>query len=145
MAGSFRLAGMEALQAKLAQLGVTLPAVAAGALFREAERIMTNSKLRTPVEFGTLRASGNVKLPVQAGHLIGVSMGFGGPAGVGNQGETNKKAVGYAVYVHENLTAHHTVGEAKYIERPLNEARAGMDARLGADIRATVERMAGAK
>ncbi len=29
----------------------------------------------------------------------------------------------YAVYVHENMEAHHTVGEAKFLEKPAKEKR----------------------
>ena len=63
-----------------------------------------------------------------------MELGFGGPAGKGNQrGTSNKIDVGYALIVHENLTASHNVGRAKYLEIPFNQALRRMDKRL-ADI-----------
>lgn len=40
----------------------------------------------------------------------------------------------YAVPVHEILHVHHPVGQAKYLEVPLMQAVAGMDARLASDV-----------
>ena len=102
-----------------------------GALYVEAEKIMTAAKRITPVDENILRASGHVRLPEIEGDRVEVEMGFGGPAGTGN----NRKDVGYAVYVHEDLTARHTVGQAKFLEVPFNQAKAGMMARLAARIK----------
>ena len=152
--------GFEKFQSVLRGLGAAAYSFAGGALFREAERIMTAAKRRTPIETGNLRASGHVALPVVGAGGVGVMMGFGGVAGSGNHGgETNKEDVGYAVYVHENLTASHVktlskkeaarrgsatgeIGQAKFLENAVNEARRGMDARLAADVRREIERMA---
>ena len=68
---------------------------------------MTKAKKITPVDEGVLRSSGHVQLPVQRGSSVEVELGFGGPAG---SGEGQLKDVGYAVYVHEDLTAYHPVG-----------------------------------
>lgn len=106
------------------------PAVAS-ALYREAEETITDAKRITPVDEGVLRSSGHVQLPVQDGDRIVVQMGFGGPAGSGNHaGDTNQKDVGYAVYVHEDLDAHHPVGQAKFLEQPLGERRGGFADRV---------------
>jgi hypothetical protein len=44
------------------------------------------------------------------------------------EGARSRYAVGfqapYAVYVHENLQAHHSVGQAKFLEQPMRENRA---------------------
>ncbi len=152
MASTFTLTGMEPLQAKLAQLGVAMPTVAAGALYREAERIMTRSKNEfVPAHHDVLKTSGQVQLPVIAGSVVTVVMGYGGAASA------------YALAVHEHLSEHsppswvaaeaaghpvqfHPSGRGpKYLERPLNEARSGMDARLGADIAKEVARLAAVK
>jgi hypothetical protein len=110
-------------QALAAYQGDTVRA-AAGALFREGERIMTRSKRDfVPVLTGALRASGRVEPPQIAGTEITVILGYGGASAP------------YALVVHEDLQAHHTVGSAKYLEIPRNEAVAGMDARLAADLR----------
>ena len=47
-----------------------------------------------------------------------IELGFGGAA------------ASYAVYVHENLTAKHTVGQAKYLEVPFKNAQTGMSRRI---------------
>lgn len=96
---------------------------AARALYREGERIMTEAKKRTPVDTGALRASGLVLRPDVVGAVISVTMGFGGAAAP------------YALVVHENLQARHTVGQAKYLESVINEALPDLDDRLAADMR----------
>jgi hypothetical protein len=110
-------------QALAAYQGDTVRA-AAGALFREGERIMTKCKqVYVPVDFGTLRSTGRVQPPVVSGTTITVTLGFGGPAAP------------YALIVHENLEAYHRPPtQAKYLEVAINEAVAGMDARLAGDI-----------
>jgi hypothetical protein len=107
----------------LERYGVQKVARAGGALYREGERIMTAAKLRTPVDTGALRSSGLVSAPVTVGQSITVTLSFGGPA------------VPYALIVHEDLTARHVVGEAKYLEKSVREALPGLDARLAADLR----------
>lgn len=109
--------------------GATERGVASG-LFMEAEETITAAKRLTPVDEGNLRASGHVQLPEISPGKVSVEMGFGGPAGSGNRGESNPEEVGYAVRVHEDLTARHPVGQAKYLEAPLNERRSGMPRRI---------------
>lgn len=111
------------------------PVAQGRALYAEALLVMRESKRLTPVRYGFLRASGHVAAPQIEGRRIFVEMGFGGPAGVGNVGETNGRDVGYALPVHENVAAHHTVGQAKYLEAPLLAAIPGMEARLATRIR----------
>ena len=43
--------------------------------------------------------------------------------------------VDYAVYVHEDPTAHHPIGEWKFIEGPLRESRPYMAARIAENAR----------
>jgi hypothetical protein len=108
---------------------------AAGALYRESQRVITTSKAGfVPVDRGILRASGFVELPQITAHQISVTMGFGGPAGRGNQGETNDRDVGYALVVHE-VQVFHPVGQSHYLSVPLRAALIDMDDRLAADIR----------
>ena len=97
------------------------------ALYEEAEVTMTQAKRNTPVLTGAMRASGHVLPPTYSLHEVTVTLGFGGPAGSGNHaGETNKTDVGYAIVVHENLSARHIVGGAKYLERAIVEAQGRM-------------------
>lgn len=61
-------------------------------------------KPRTPVDTGALRSSLFVDGPDFTSKVIEVSLNAGGPSAP------------YAWFVHENLDAHHDVGQAKYME-----------------------------
>lgn len=79
---------------------------AQAALYQFAEAVMTESKTLCPVDTGNLRASGHVQAPrIEQGDIV-VTLGYGGSAS-------------YARIVHENLTAKHVVGQAKYLEQPI--------------------------
>ena len=118
-------AGLDVIQQRLDALGHadTLARRVASKQTQEGERIMVVAKLRTPVRHGVLRSTGHVEIPVVAGNTIETTLGFGGPA------------AGYAIYVHENLTARHRVGQAKFLESAFNEwlAANGMQ-RIADDI-----------
>ena len=73
---------------------------------------MAEAKRLCPVDTGTLRSTGHVQKPVIKRGSIEVTLGFGGPAAP-------------MLFVHENLNVHHTVGQAKYLEKPLNDAARG--------------------
>lgn len=135
------LQGSQKLMSVLEKLGTQGPQSMAGALFREANYLMTDAKRQTPVDQGPLRASGHVEEPVIDGSTVSVTVGFGGPAGIGNhENETNDKDVGYAVYVHEDLTARHDDGNAKYLENPALERSRTMEGRLAKDMKHDLER-----
>lgn len=70
------------------------------------EKIMTEAKILCPVDLGTLHASGHVRT-LQAGNDFVLVLAFGGPAAP------------YAAIVHEDMTARHAVGQAKYLEVPV--------------------------
>ena len=126
---SVTITGEAAMVARLHALGREGPAVLAGALYRAGERIMTRSKDEfVPVKWGHLRASGHVQPPATHGNAVVVTLGYGGPA------------VTYAVPVHENVTARHPVGEAKFLERPLFEASRTLAADLAKDVAAVLAR-----
>lgn len=96
----------------------------AGALLEEGERIMADSREHyVPVDLAILKGSGHVRLPEVDGGEVSVVLAYGGPAEA------------YAIVQHENLDYHHTVGEAKYLEKPLMAAQAGMLERVGAAVR----------
>ena len=111
------LEGLEELDALLEQLSDPEPMVSA-ALFAEAEEIMGEAKLLTPVETGALRSSGHVQLPERNGTSISVEFGFGGPA------------IPYALRQHEDMTLHHPVGQAKFLEIPLVDHERNFGERL---------------
>ena len=123
------ITGAAAIQARLQRLGTEAPQALGAALYRQGERIMTEAKRRTPVDTGTLKASGAVLQPVVRGREVTVTLGFGGPA------------VGYAIHVHENLTARHPVGQAKFLESALFEASRTLAADLARDLDAALARL----
>ena len=145
------------LQIALARLRGPLVAQSmANALYRQAERIMTASKRQVPVDTGNLRETGHVEPPKHPlnEHDIAVTLAYGGTAGASvtkhrteGKGPDKKRVtyyseggkVGYAVYVHEDLTVRHRVGNAKYLERPLVEASGDLESRLAKDLRRDIE------
>jgi hypothetical protein len=56
--------------------------------------------------------------------------------------EVGGPAAPYALLVHEDLTAHHPVGGAKYLERAAHARERGMGARIAKRVRAMIERKA---
>ncbi len=140
------ITGGEALRQALLALADRGPKAAAAALFREANRIMTESKENyVPVHDAILKGSGVVELPEIIGDLITVTMGYGGAAAA------------YALAVHEHLSEHsphswevaeaqghpvqfHPTGHGpKYLEIPVTAARSGFDARVAADMKPIIE------
>ncbi len=93
--------------------GVVLKDVEA-ALFQEGENIMGVSVKDTPVDLGPLAASAHVKPPITRRNTI-VTLAYG---------------TDYAVFVHEILTAKHTVGKAKFLEGAMKDAARGFGGRL---------------
>lgn len=116
------LRGIDALQRRLARLGTEAPRAVAAGLLEEAETIATRSAELVPVDTGTLRSSQHVTPPETRGGVTEVQIAYGGPAAP------------YALAVHEDLTARHPVGQAKYLEQPATEALRGMVERLGAHV-----------
>ena len=75
---------------------------------------MTMAKKRTPVQFGVLRSSGHVVGPVRIGKDWQIRLVFGGPSAP------------YAKAVHENLSARHHVGQAKFLESVVVERKGNL-------------------
>lgn len=94
------------------------------ALREEGEEIMTASKQQAPVDFGILKGSGFVDGPVKiAPAHLQVTLAYGGAAEA------------YALVQHERTDFRHTVGNAKYLERPARAAAKGMASRMKRRIR----------
>lgn len=106
------------LRTALRRLSSQTRKAVAASLFQEGEIIMAVAKDRTPVRDGYLKESGHVQLPTISSDEISVVLGFGGPTAP------------YAVVVHEDLDAHHTVGQAKFLESALMEAEPDLADRL---------------
>jgi len=90
----------------------TIKRTAASAMYIEAERVMTESKLHVPVDTGTLRSTGFVEKPTINNNIILVKMGYGGPAAP------------YAKAVHDGYPPHEIrVKNAKVLAVPRKEWR----------------------
>lgn len=140
------VSGGTALKRAIEALGERGQQAGAAALYREANRIMTESKENyVPVADDTLRGSGFVELPEIAGDNVEVTMGYGGAASA------------YALAVHEHLSEHspqswekaesagrpvqfHPTGHGpKYLEIPVIAAQEGFDTRIAADVKPVIE------
>lgn len=143
-----RFSGQKEIGRKFGKYGRAVADAIPGALFREANRIMTDSKKLVPVDTGALRSTGHVEEPVRKGRKVSVEIGYGGPAGSGGSVEPGKGRsgnpapghVGYAVLVHEDMTAGHVVGQAKYLETPIKQRKPTMMKRIAADASRTTRR-----
>jgi hypothetical protein len=122
MAARIQFRGQAQVSANLRALVRAMPDAVGRALREEAEIEMTEAKERTPVDTGALRASGHVTGPERAGKQISVDLNYGGVAAP------------YAVYVHEDMDAHHPVGQAKFLESTLLESAPHMPKRIATRV-----------
>ena len=121
-----KVKGLKKTNERLRKLGKKGPQLLGSAFFQIGEEIIGKSKEDfVPVDKGHLRNSGFVELPKESGGSVTVELGFGGPAGKGNVGNSkNKISVGYALRVHEDTLAKHRDGTgAKYLEKPFKLAQ----------------------
>jgi hypothetical protein len=122
MAVKYGLVDRDGVRKKIQQLSRQAPQIMMRALRQEAEIEATESKRRTPVDLGNLRASVHVEGPQMKGKNVEVAIVAGGPAAP------------YALFVHEDLNAHHRVGQAKFIESTLKESAPFLAARIAKRI-----------
>lgn len=94
------------------------------ALREIGEELMTAAKQLCPVRYGALRASGLAHAVERDGDSLREVLSFG------------NDAVDYAIYVHENLNAHHNVGQAKFLEQPIMDAATSLTDRIAESLRA---------
>ncbi len=104
------------------------PREAARSLFLEARKIQKVSMKRTPVETGVLRASHDTEKPTQRAGLIETKITVGGAASA------------YAVPVHFRDELKHRVGQARFLESALNDARSQLALNIAASIKKMVAR-----
>ena len=90
---------------------------------------MQKSTPLVPIHTGALRSTDFVERPLSTGNKVSVKCGYGGGAVKVNP-ETGEATTDYAVKVHEDLQAHHTAGQAKFLERPANALRAQFAANM---------------
>lgn len=140
---------------KLRMLRTGVGKAAAAAVYREMEgHVRPDALARTPVDTGVLRASILTEQPTVASDSVSVVLGAGGAASTsfvrvlksgknkgkrrvtkpGTEGAVETNASGYALIVHEDLNARHTVGEAKYLSNALAAQEPGQDQRIARTI-----------
>ncbi len=116
---TLKIKGFNKFARQLKKMGVDATKVVESTLYEEAEKIIGEAKEKhVPVDLGALRSSGFVEDPKTKGRRTSVRLGFGGPAAK------------YALIVHEDMKAAHTVGSAKYLKIPYDKAQKGMSGRL---------------
>jgi hypothetical protein len=122
MADNFELDAAK-VRRSLESLARKFPNEVARALYSEAQIERTESMRRTPVDTGALRASHGVTDPsIGVGGDISVTIFAGGVAAP------------YAVKVHEDLSAMHRTGQAKFLESTLMESRPYLAGRIARRI-----------
>jgi len=119
----FELKGVANMDALMRRIAEAVPNAAPEALYRRAEAISEKSDPLVPVDLGTLKGSRFVDRPQHTGTTASVRLGYGGAAAP------------YALFVHEDMSAHHEVGQAKYLEQPFLEATATLGADIADDLR----------
>lgn len=141
------LGGGDELQRKLRAAGpLALKALGEGAT-KEMRRVVSDAKMKVPVDTRALKRSGTVLPPVVRGNTVTVIGGFGGEAGA------------YALAVHEHLSGHSppswVAAEAsgkgvtfhppdagpKYLERAWLERLAYMDDNLARNVAQALEKL----
>lgn len=118
--------GLNSILGLLTRLGKDSFKEAGKALYQEAKIEEKESRARTPVKRGVLRASHITTEPDYSGEggtVVSVAIKVGGPS------------IEYAEVVHENLEAYHPNGQAKFLESTLNESAPHMGERLAARLR----------
>lgn len=106
-----------------------------GEVYRELNEIASDSVPLVPVDTGALRASKYTTEPAISAdnHMTG-EVGYGGVATQINP-KTGEPTSAYALAVHENLDAHHEVGQAKYLQIPFEAHIEGMEGRIIEGVR----------
>ena len=100
------------------------------ALTVEGNEAMTDAKQQTPVDVGTLRASGTVFPPERSATRATVTLGFGGAAS------------DYTVPVHERLDVSHPTGGPKYLERPVLARAPRLGRAIAREVESALKRFA---
>jgi hypothetical protein len=115
------LTGVTQLRRQVNRVRVNSLPAAEKAIYRECQDRLKGVINRTPLLTGDLRRTEHIEGPVRG---AGDSVTFKIVAG--------SSTIDYAIYVHEDLTAYHPVGEAKYIENEINQNISGAGGRISA-------------
>lgn len=90
------------------------------ALIAACEEILDESMIQVPVETTTLMNSAFYEITGDYKTGWNAILGYGGNGDPINP-KTGKPASSYMLAVHEDLTAHHPIGKAKYLEDPVRD------------------------
>lgn len=101
--------------AMLRRLKHEAPGAVGAALYQTGLRVIRRAIHLTPVDTGRLRSTAYCTPPHVAGEEIYVTVGYG---------------TAYAIFVHERVDLHHAVGEAKFLEKAIDEVHGDYSARL---------------
>lgn len=134
---SIEFKGLGTMERNLLGMQSRVAQAAADALYEQAKGIMDKSIEQVPVDTGTLKASAYVERPTVTNTQITIDFGYGGPNDQVNP-KSGQRASEYAIFVHERLDVHHTVGKAKYLEDPLNDAIRDMDSKLASKVKVDI-------
>lgn len=115
-----KVVGLEAVLKEMERHGEDLDGKIPQGLSDEANTILAVSKDQCPVLTGTMRRTGTAEEPVKSAKGWSVTLGYN---------------TVYAEDVHENLTAQHKIGKAKFLEDPVNAAAPGLAERLATRLR----------
>lgn len=121
---NFQTRGLKEIETRLASLGEAGPIKQAMARRVQAEmkEIISQSQLLVPRDTGFLAQSAFTETPEVLGDRIEVTGGY---------------AAEYAVYVHEDLSAFHDDGVARFLAIPYEQWERGALKRFGEDLRAS--------
>ena len=106
-----------------ADLSVVLTKLGNGskkALVEACEEILEESLQQVPVQTGTLAESAYYEITGHYKTGWSATVGYGGAYDPINP-KTGKPASSYMLAVHENLSAHHPIGKAKFLEDPVRD------------------------
>ena len=118
---SFEILGLERLQQRFQVAAPAIRAEVAQELFVFGSEVMKASLLIVPVLTGALMSTGKVEPPDFQGDEVKVTLGYG------------DEAVGYALYVHEdmsNVNFTRPGSGPKYLENPLKERQDKLPGRI---------------
>jgi hypothetical protein len=117
--------GVDTLVGTLKALKGRLKGAGEASMAQLAYAIFDLSQDQVPVRHGILKGSGNVRITNES--PLELTIGYGGPA------------AGYALWVHENLTAHHAPPtKAKYLQDPFNQLIGTAEQTVAADVEGAI-------
>lgn len=119
--------GIEPAIRRLTALGMAIPGTVHDTCLEWSNKVLAQAKELVPIDTSALQESGHVEDWSVGGvanwKSINMFIAFGGL--------TSIQFVDYAVFVHEDLQAHHPHGQAKFLEQPWESGIPELWQRLG--------------